>query len=255
MSTVYAPVPGKVDDILMDEDEFKQMLGISAENAESIWGHQKIDETLNSSDGTIDDKTFNEVIKTIDFDDLLETMSDDSPSQSNIIPNIEDSTSKLRTDFSNTGMLMSQRDPMISHGSMTITGGADLKITTTPVLLEQRICQDSTYNKDMKKCEDKDIKVEDLLMEKDTKAEKVEERKENRQIQKKEQILQKESENVSFSEKILQNLPIFVVMFMAILLIFNLIAQSTVELSPFALTGLAMASTISSLYLYSNQYL
>jgi len=147
MSTVYAPVPGKVEDVLMDEDEFKQMLGISAQNAESIWGHQKIDETLNSSDETIDDKTFNEVIKTIDFDDLLETMSDDSPSQSNIIPNIEDSTSKLRTDFSNTDMLMSQRDPMISHGSMTITGGADLKITTTPVLLEQRICQDSTYNK------------------------------------------------------------------------------------------------------------
>jgi len=258
MSTVYAPVAGNVDDILMDEDEFKQMLGISAENAESIWGHQKIDETLNgtnSSDETIEDKTFNEVIKTIDFDELLETMSDDSPSQSNIIPNIEDSTSNLRTDFSKTGMLMSQRDPMISHGSMTSTGGADLKITTTPVVLQQRICKDSTYNKDMKKPVEEDIKVEDVLMDKDTKAEKVVERKENQQIQKKEKTLQKESENVSFSEKILQNLPIFVMMFMAILLIFNIIAQSTVELSPFTLTGLAMASAISSLYLYSNRYL
>merc|ERR1712168_1463851 len=125
---------------------------------------------------------------------------------------------------------------------MTITGGADLKITTTPVVLEQRICSDSTNNRDMKKPEDEDIKR------KNTATENLEKREERQQIQKKEEIIKKEPENF-----ILKSLPIFVIIFMGILLIFNMISQATIELAPSALIGLSMASTISILYMHSIQ--
>ena len=71
----------------------------------------------------------------------------------------------------------------------------------------------------------------------------VEERKEKKQVHKKEKMSKPEPENY-----LLENLPIFVIIFMAILVIFNLIAQATVELPPFAVTGLAMASAISVIF-------
>jgi len=70
----------------------------------------------------------------------------------------------------------------------------------------------------------------------------VEERNEKRQVQKTEKIIT-EPEN-SF----LENLPIFVMLFMAMLVIFKLLAQATVDLPPYAVTGLAMASAISVIF-------
>jgi len=71
----------------------------------------------------------------------------------------------------------------------------------------------------------------------------VEERKEIKQVKNKKKMSKSEPENY-----FLENLPIFVIIFMAILVIFNLIAQATVELPPFAVTGLAMASAISVIF-------
>jgi len=71
----------------------------------------------------------------------------------------------------------------------------------------------------------------------------VEERKEIKQVKNKKKMSKSEHENY-----FLENLPIFVIIFMAILVIFNLIAQATVELPPFAVTGLAMASAISVIF-------
>jgi len=244
ISTVYAPFLGKVEDILMDEDQIPipstlegavQMLGLPAENTESLWGHQKIEETSNYT--TISDQidqslnedttpTFNEN----DLFSLLETVNNnDNPPQTNQTSTIEQSPVEFVTDFSSLDMMMTQRDPMLSHGSMTIT--SELR---TPVVFERRICRDSANNmKEIKKPIDGEITTEE------TKSKMAKERKEKKLVHKKEKISKSEPEHGIFD-----NFPIFVMIFMAILVILNLINQATLQLPPFAVTGLAMASAI-----------
>jgi len=249
ISTVYAPVLGKVEDILIDEDQIPitcttededwamQMLGLPAENAESIWGHQKIEETSNYTTMSDQiDQTLNEdIIPTVNESDLfslLETVNEnDNPPQTNQTSTVEQFPVEFVSDFSNLDMMMSQRDPMFSHGSMTISSDVELR---TPVVLQPRISCDSTNNmKEIKKPIDGEITTEE------TKSKIVEERKEKKQVHKKEKILKSETENYIFD-----NFPIFVMIFMAILVILNLINQATVQLPPYAVTGLSMASAI-----------
>jgi len=250
IATVYAPVLGKVEDILMDEDQIPitcttededwaiQMLGLPAENAESIWGHQKIEETSNYTTMSDQiDQTLNEdITPTVNENDLfslLETVNDnDNPPQTNQTSPIEQFPVEFVSDFSNLDMMMSQRDPMLSHGRVTIS--SDVELRTTPVVLEPRICRDSTNNtKEIKKPIDGEITTEE------TKPKMVEARKEKKQVHKKEKTLKPEPGNSIFD-----NFPIFVMIFMAILVILNLINQATLQLPPYAVTGLSMASAI-----------
>jgi len=243
---VYAPVLGNVEDILMDEDQIPiecppededwamQMIGLPSGNAESVWGHQKIEETAMSAQ--IDQTLNSDTVPTTNENDLfslLETYDNDDSQQTSETSTIE--PVEFVSDFSNLDMMMSQRDPMLSHGSMTMVRDVELR---TPVVLKPRICSDSTNNmEEIKKPIDGEFTTEE------TTSEMVKERKEKKQIHKKEKMSKPEPENY-----LLENLPIFVIIFMAILVIFNLIAQATVELPPFAVTGLAMASAISVIF-------
>merc|ERR1719317_1116025 len=236
---VYAPVLGNIEDIIMDEDQIPiecppededwamQMIGLPSGNAESVWGHQKIEETAMSVQ--IDQTLNSDTVPTTNENDLfslLETYDNDDSQQTS-----ETSTIEFVSDFSNLDMMMSQRDPMLSHGNMTMVRDVELR---TPVVLKPRICSDSTNNmEEIKKPIDGEI----------TKSKMVEERKEIKRVNKKRKMSKPEPENY-----LLENLPIFVIIFMAILVIFNLIAQATVELPPFAVTGLAMASAISVIF-------
>merc|ERR1719317_1632700 len=185
----------------------------------------QIDQTLNSD--TVPTTNENDLFS------LLETYDNDDSQQTSETSTIE--PVEFVSDFSNLDMMMSQKDPMLSHGSMTTVRDVELR---TPVVLKPRICSDSTNNmEEIKKPIDGEIITEE------TKSKMVEERKEIKQVKNKKKMSKSEPENY-----FLENLPIFVIIFMAILVIFNLIAQATVELPPFAVTGLAMASAISVIF-------
>jgi hypothetical protein len=259
---VYAPVP-------MHQDEFSEMLEISSQDAELIWGHQKTDDA------------FNEVIEKIDLAQLLETMEEDestpennfsldtqhqpeevmvlnstSAPETDFLSNMEEYPAGFAPNFSTTEVMMSQRDPMISHGSMTICN-SDVSFKPTvrkhgPVVLEQRICRDSTNSKDITSegssvkmlanfsCNSKDMtkpRAEEIISS-ETKAEVVEERNEKRQVKKTEKIIPEPDSSF------LENLPIFVMLF----IIFILLLQATMDLSTFAFIVLAMTSALSVVF-------
>ena len=117
-----------------DEDVVSKILGIPSTNVESLWGHQEITET------------YEDVIKTIDFDQLLnmDIPEEDSTPQTAQISNIGSSFNMSTTHFTAANAMMSNRDPMISHGSI-INTDANLTVRKQgPVLLQHRIKSDST---------------------------------------------------------------------------------------------------------------
>ena len=125
---------------LMDQGEFTKMLEIPSENVESLWGHQKVD-------------TYDEVIKTIDFDELINTMDfgeskQDYAPQTTDISSMEQCLDGFAPNFPTEDVMMSNRDPMISHGIMTTDGSLTVR-KQGPVVLQQRICRDSASNKGM----------------------------------------------------------------------------------------------------------
>merc|ERR1711964_819710 len=110
-----------------------------------------------------------------------------SAPQIDFLSNMEEYPAGFAPNFSNTDVLMSHRDPMISHGSMTICN-SDVSFKPAvrkqgPVVLEQRICRDSTNSKEMTK-----PRAEEIISS-ETKAEVVEERNEKRQVKIKEKII------------------------------------------------------------------
>ena len=81
--------------------------------------------------------------------------------------------------------------------------------------------------------------TEEEIISSGTKTELIPERRE-----KKENEVKSDKEN-----PLVENMPLFVMLFMALLLLFKLIAQATLDLPPVTLIAMAMASAVSGIFL------
>ena len=86
--------------------------------------------------------------------------------------------------------------------------------------------------------------TEEEIISSGTKSELIPDRREKRQVKKKENEVKSDEEN-----PLVENMPLFVMLFMALLLLFKLIAQATLDLPPVTLIAMAMASAVSGIFL------
>merc|ERR1712106_928226 len=134
---------------------------------------------------------------------------------------------------------MSNRDPMISHGSI-INTDANLTVRKQgPVLLQHRIKSDSTKKPDIVKPTEEGVFV--TMAEQNEARRRKQEKYENERTKGRKQETEHESPFV-------EDLPLFVMVFMALLIIFKLIAEATVEVPHYAVTVLSMAASIFMIF-------
>eukprot|EP00092_Neocalanus_flemingeri_P040709 GFUD01044321.1.p1 GENE.GFUD01044321.1~~GFUD01044321.1.p1 ORF type:complete len:526 (-),score=134.62 GFUD01044321.1:546-1985(-) len=215
-----------------DEDEVRRMLGMPSENVDKLWGHQEIKET------------YEDVIENIDLDQLLdmEIPEEDGAPQTANISNIGSSFNTSIPQCMAANVMMTQRDPMISHGSMSIIkqDGPFTVKTQGPVVLQPRIKSDSTKTADIEKPKEEEVCL--------PMTEQNELRKRRQEKSKKEETKGRKPTTEQESPFV-EDLPLFVMMFMVLLVIFKLIAQATLEVSHYAVVVFSMASAIFMIFM------
>eukprot|EP00092_Neocalanus_flemingeri_P013332 GFUD01014373.1.p1 GENE.GFUD01014373.1~~GFUD01014373.1.p1 ORF type:complete len:720 (+),score=156.72 GFUD01014373.1:162-2321(+) len=205
----------------------RSMMEIPSLNFESHWGPEELT-------GTAED-----LIENIDVDQLLITMDiheDICTPQPAEISNIG-SSFFTAPSVAPANAFMTQKDPWMSQGTMPF-------IKQGPVLLQQRIQSDSTIQSDNAK----PTEEEDVLRT----ASEVCKRKQGKSKKDKTHIDQKQTERKQKpvpESLFIEDLPLLTMIFMALIIIFKLIGEATVEMPQFAVIASSMATAIFMIFM------
>jgi len=238
------------DSTFAHEDEVKRILGIHDGKVETI---DVLDEDLAEKLPENYDVFINEVLnessvemsspesdKILNIGSPFDFLTPQYSVNNTIMSNVDPMTShgRVSSQISVANAMMFNRDPMISHGSMSIVNNeGDMAIRRQgPVLLQQRtIMCDSTKPSDLT------MPTEDIkLCDESSKTTKEKYQKERTEL--------KES-STEHESCFVEDLPMFVMMFIALLIIFKLITESTVDVPHYAVTVFSMAASILVMFL------
>merc|ERR1719369_204630 len=224
-----------------------QMEVIPSEPFQSIWGRTYLEEPL------VD---VNDIMN-IDKNDLLHlnTPEMNQPEEDNyhlnncssIPPNLMMSQrDPMMMTRREPMIMMTQRDPVITHGPMAVMRNYG------PVVLQQRIQSDSAAKKT-----DPSVKAEEAIASKSIEAGG---QNENGTEKRKQGKKKGDQNNTSKGKKLkaddqisfVENVPIFTLLFMLLLVIFKFIGETVIEMSHFVIVIQAMAVAIFITFFKNN---
>jgi len=243
------------DSTFVTEDEVKRILGMPDGNVQTLdFFDEDLAEKLPENYDVFMNEVLNEnsvercspEIEEImnvgsSFEFFAPQLSANNTMMSNINPTISHGSISSRLSVANA--MMSNRDPMISHGSMSIVhndGGMAIR-KQGPVLLQQRrIMCDSTKASDMTKPTE-----EQKPGDEGREAMKDKCQKERTELQK---------SKTEHESCFVEDLPVFVMLFMTLLIIFKLITEYTVDVPHYAVTVCSMAASIFLIFFKKQMF-